>query len=87
MTRERFERLGSTAPDRITICQRPIEQASEHGDGIMVTVGETIVHERGHYCGLSEEGLEAIEAPYWHSHADEPRCGTSTGCPYSGRVG
>ena len=27
----------------------------------------------GHYSGLSEEGLEAIEAPYWHSHADEPR--------------
>ena len=73
MTRERFERLGSTTPDRITIWKRPIEQASEHGDGIMVTVGETIIHERGHYFGLSEEGLEAIEAPYWHSHADEPR--------------
>lgn len=73
MTRERFERLGNTTPDRITICQRPIEQASKHDDDIMVTVGETVIHERGHSFGLSQERLEAIEAQYCHSHADEPR--------------
>ena len=73
MTREHFERLGNTTPDRITICQRPIEQASKHDDGIIVTVGETVIHERGHYFRLSEEGLEAIEAQYWPTHADEPR--------------
>ena len=73
MTRERFERLGSTTPDRITVCQRSIKQASEHGDGIMVTVGQPIIHERSYYFGLSEEELEAIEAHYWHSHVDEPR--------------
>ena len=76
MTRERFERLGNTTPDRITIFQRPIEQARERDDDvddIMVTVGETVIHDLGHYFSLSEEELEAIDVQYWHSHADEPR--------------
>ena len=70
---EREWGYGNTIPDRITIFQRPIEQATEHDDDIMVTVGETVIHELGHYFGLSEEELESIEAQYWRSHADEPR--------------
>jgi predicted Zn-dependent protease with MMP-like domain len=28
-------------------------------------IGETVIHEFGHYFGLSEEEIEAIEEQYW----------------------
>lgn len=63
---EREWSRGTTLPDRITIFQRPIEQASECDDEIIVTIGETVIHELGHYFGLSEEEIEEIEERYWH---------------------
>ena len=62
---------GNTTLDRITIFQRPIEGASNSDDEVVVTVGETVIHEFGHYFGLSEEAIEQIEDQYWHSHEDE----------------
>lgn len=29
------------------------------------SIGETLIHEVGHYFGLSEEEIEAIEEQYW----------------------
>ena len=56
---------GNALPDRITLFQRPIEAASRNDNEILVAIGETVIHEFGHYFGLSEEEIEAIERRYW----------------------
>jgi predicted Zn-dependent protease with MMP-like domain len=56
---------GNALPDKITLFQFPIEDASEDEDDLVVAIGETLIHEVGHYFGLSEEQIEAIEERYW----------------------
>ena len=56
---------GNRLPDRITIYQRPIEEDAEDDDDALDMVAETLIHEVGHYFGLSEEEIEAIEEKYW----------------------
>lgn len=56
---------GNALPDKITIFQLPIEEASDDEDDLVVAIGETLIHEIGHYFGLSEEEIEAIEEQYW----------------------
>jgi predicted Zn-dependent protease with MMP-like domain len=34
-----------------------------------VAIGETLIHEIGHYFGLSEDEIEAIEEQYWNDRA------------------
>ena len=46
---------GNTLPDRISIYQRPIEEACEDDEEISVCVAETVIHEFGHYFGMTEE--------------------------------
>jgi predicted Zn-dependent protease with MMP-like domain len=58
---------GNTLPDKITLYQGPIEDASEDDDDLIVAVGETLIHEIGHYFGLSEEEIERIEEDYWRA--------------------
>jgi predicted Zn-dependent protease with MMP-like domain len=62
---ERPWNFGGALPDRITLYQRPIEEESEDEAGVVTTIGETVIHEVGHFFGLSEEELEAIEERYW----------------------
>jgi len=64
---ERSWDYGNALPDRITLFQGPIEDSSESEDDVVVAIGETLIHEVGHYFGLSEEELEAIEERYWRS--------------------
>ena len=52
-------------PDRVVIYQGPIEDACQDEDEIVATIGETVIHEFGHYFGLSEEEIEEIEERYW----------------------
>jgi predicted Zn-dependent protease with MMP-like domain len=56
---------GNVLPDKITLFQRPIEEDSENEDEVVVAIGETLIHEIGHYFGLSEEEIEEIEERYW----------------------
>lgn len=56
---------GNRLPDRITIYQRPIEEDAEDEDDALDMVAETLIHEVGHYFGLSEEEIEEIEEKYW----------------------
>lgn len=56
---------GNVLPDKITLFQGPIEDASDDEDDIVVAIGETLIHEVGHYFGLSEEEIEEIEERYW----------------------
>jgi predicted Zn-dependent protease with MMP-like domain len=65
---ERTWDYGNALPDRIVLYQGPIEDASDTEDDVVVTVGETLIHEVGHYFGLSEEELEEIEERYWRAH-------------------
>ena len=56
---------GNALPDRVTLFQGPIEDASQNDNEVVVTIGETVIHEFGHYFGLSEEEIEEIEERYW----------------------
>jgi predicted Zn-dependent protease with MMP-like domain len=62
---ERAWGYGNALPDRITIYQRPIVDDCEDDDEIRAVIGETLIHEVGHYFGLSEQEIEQIEERYW----------------------
>ena len=61
---ERSWGFGNTLPDRISIYQIPIEEACEDDEEIRECVAETVIHEFGHYFGMSEEEIEEIEEKY-----------------------
>jgi len=56
---------GNVLPDKITIFRNPILEDSLDDDDVVVGIGETLIHEVGHYFGLSEEEIMAIEEQYW----------------------
>ena len=62
---ERTWAYGNNLPDRITLFQRPIEEDCEDEDEVRAVIGETLIHEVGHYFGMSEEEIEEIEERYW----------------------
>jgi predicted Zn-dependent protease with MMP-like domain len=62
---ERAAGYGNALPDRITLYQFPIEDDCETDDEIVQCIGETLIHELGHYFGLSEDEIEEIEEKYW----------------------
>ncbi len=62
---ERGWGYGNTLPDRVTLFQRVIEEDSEDAEDAIVCIAETLIHEIGHYFGLSEEEIEEIEDKYW----------------------
>ena len=61
---------GNALPDRITLFQREIEEECENEDEIVVAIGETLIHELGHYFGMSEEEIMEIEERYWRGNGD-----------------
>jgi len=62
---ERHWSGNNELPDRITIYQRPIEEDAEDDEDARDMIAETLIHEVGHYFGLSEEEIEEIEENYW----------------------
>ncbi len=68
---ERSWSHGNALPDRIAIYQRPIEEACETEEEVRDTILETVIHEFGHYFGLSEEEIEEIEERYWRGGGDD----------------
>jgi predicted Zn-dependent protease with MMP-like domain len=60
---------GNVLPDRISIYQGPIEEACADDDEIRDCIAETVIHEFGHYFGMSEEEIEAIEEKYWRGES------------------
>lgn len=63
---------GNVLPDKISIFRLPILEDSADEDDIVVGIGETLIHEVGHYFGLSEEEIMDIEERYWRGTADSP---------------
>ena len=68
---ERGWAQGNVLPDRITLYRKPIEEDSEDQEDVIVCVAETLIHEIGHYFGLSEEEIEEIEEKYWRGESLE----------------
>ena len=66
---ERSWSFGNNLPDRISIFQRPTEEACETDDDIRDCIAETVIHEFGHYFGMSEEEIEEIEEKYWRGES------------------
>ena len=68
---ERSWGYGNAMPDQILIFQGPHEREAEDEDDLLVSIGETLIHEIGHYFGLSEEEIEEIEEKYWRKRGRE----------------
>jgi predicted Zn-dependent protease with MMP-like domain len=66
---ERGWGYGNALPDRISIYQRPIVEACANDEEIRDCVAETVIHEFGHYFGMSEEEIEEIEEKYWRGES------------------
>ena len=60
---------GNALPDRISIYQYPIEDACADDEEIRDCIAETVIHEFGHYFGMSEEEIEEIEEKYWRGES------------------
>lgn len=83
---ERGWGYGNVLPDRITLFQFSIEdEANGDEEEIVAAIGETLIHELGHYFGMSEEEIMDIEERYWRGDPfppgldeedDEPPTGT-----------
>jgi predicted Zn-dependent protease with MMP-like domain len=68
---ERSWGFGNALPDRISIYQKPTEEACETEDDVRDCVAETVIHEFGHYFGMSEDEIEEIEEKYWRGESIE----------------
>jgi predicted Zn-dependent protease with MMP-like domain len=66
---ERGWGYGNALPDRISIYQIPIEDSCADEEEIRDCVAETVIHEFGHYFGMSEEEIEEIEEKYWRGES------------------
>lgn len=58
---ERGSWYGGVLPDKITLFQRPLEEASRSLEELKKNIRETVIHEIGHHFGLEEEELEKYE--------------------------
>jgi predicted Zn-dependent protease with MMP-like domain len=65
---ERHWDHGNALPDQILLFQGPHEREAVDEDDLIISIGETLIHEIGHYFGLSEEEIEEIEEKYWNRH-------------------
>lgn len=68
---ERGWGYGNQLPDKITLFQDTIEDVCDgEEDEIIVAIGETLIHELGHYFGMSEAEIMDIEERYWRGDPD-----------------
>src|SRR5262245_126331 len=71
LTERRWD-YGNVLPDRVLIFQGPHEREAEDDEDLVTSIGETLIHEIGHYFGMSEEQIEEIEEKYWGRRGREP---------------
>jgi predicted Zn-dependent protease with MMP-like domain len=70
LTERRWD-YGNALPDRVVIFQGPHEREAEDEDDLIGSIAETLIHEIGHYFGLSEEEIEDIEERYWRGSGED----------------
>jgi predicted Zn-dependent protease with MMP-like domain len=68
LTERRWDH-GNTLPDRITLFQGVFERECESDDELFEEVCLTLIHEAGHYFGLSEEEIQKAE-DVWYQGED-----------------
>jgi predicted Zn-dependent protease with MMP-like domain len=69
---------GNALPDRIILFQRTIEDDCDGDeDEIVVAIGETLIHELGHYFGMSEDEIMEIEENYWRALTPDDDAGSA----------
>ncbi|HUU36490.1 MAG TPA: metallopeptidase family protein [Vicinamibacterales bacterium] len=67
---------GNDLPDRVLLFQQPIEEDAEEDDDVVGVIGETLIHELGHYFGLSEDEIMDIEERYWRGEPEPEDSGS-----------
>ena len=67
---ERGWGYGNALPDKITLFQLTIEDDCDGDGDIVVAIGETLIHELGHYFGMTEDEIMEIEERYWRGDPD-----------------
>lgn len=67
---ERDSTYGNRLPDHILLFQGPHEREAEDHEDLIVSIAETLIHEIGHYFGMSEDEIMAIEERYWRGEAE-----------------
>ena len=63
---------GNVLPDRILIFQQPIERQARTAAEIRKLVRRVVIHEVGHYFGLSDDELRRLEAEADRAEAAGP---------------
>ena len=71
LTERRWD-TGNNLPDRILIFQGPHERESDDEEDLEIAIAETLIHEIGHYFGMTEEQIEDVEENYWRKRGREP---------------
>jgi len=69
LTERRWD-YGNVLPDRILLFKGPHEREATDDDDLVASIAETLIHEIGHYFGLSEDEIEEIEERYWRGQED-----------------
>ena len=69
---ERHWDHGNQLPDRILLFRGPIEEeAGGSEDEVFRAIGETLIHELGHYFGMTEEEIDVVEDLWRQDQFDE----------------
>jgi predicted Zn-dependent protease with MMP-like domain len=71
LTERRWD-AGNNLPDRILIFQGPHEREADDEEDLEIAIAETLIHEIGHYFGMTEEQIEDVEENYWRKRGREP---------------
>ncbi len=66
LTRRSWD-YGNVLPDQISLFQGPIEREARISGDVVAVIAETLIHEIGHYFGMSEEQIQHVERHYWRS--------------------
>ncbi len=56
---------GNREPDQIVIYQVPHEEDALNEDDLVAMVAETLIHEVGHFFGMTEEEIQIVEDEFW----------------------
>ena len=64
---------GNVMPDRILIFQVPIERQCRTEDEIRTLVRKVVIHEVGHYFGLSDDELFKLQAEADQKAGEQPK--------------